>query len=523
MKHFEIIFKPENKEIYIHENATILEAAGKAGIILNTSCGAKGICRKCIVNINPEDQEVLACQYKIKNDLIVTIPQKSRFFEPKILETGIENPTKVSFDIYHSYSRFVKDKTIFGIAIDIGTTTIVAKLIDLFNAKVFATKAALNPQIKFGDDVISRITYAYTDEKLYELHDCIIDCLNTLIDDLCQIASIGNDQIFEICVVGNTTMNHIFLKYPVNQIGYSPYQAYSLEAKDSSPSALNLKINHAGNIRTLENISGFVGSDTIAVALATDIDSSEKITLMIDIGTNGEIILGNKEKLYAASCAAGPAFEGARISCGSRASNGSIESVFIKNNEIDFDVIGNIPAQSICGSGLIDVVAIMLELGIIDKTGRFVDNEILQNKLPETLYQRLRKVNNEPAFFLAESVYISQKDVRQLQLAKAAILAGIKLLINELNIQNNDIEQVYLAGAFGNYISKENALKIGLLPAISPEKIHFIGNAAESGAEMALVSRQYREKTKQLAQKIEYFELAISTDFPDIFAECISF
>ena len=341
-----------------------------------------------------------------------------------------------------------------------------------------------------------------------------------------------------MCVVGNTTMNHIFLKLPVVQLGQAPYKAFSLDAKDLSPQKLALQINPAGNIHTVENIAGFVGSDTTAVALAVDIDSADEMTLAVDIGTNGEIVLGTADKLYAASCAAGPAFEGARISCGSRAMEGAIQAVVINEADLDLDVIGNRPPYSICGSGLIDAVAVLLDLGIIDTTGRFVEPEKLPANLPPAIRSRIVKHNNQPAFVLAERratpapsgvegsderLLLTQQDIRQVQLAKAAIRAGIKLLQKKIGLEDDDIKQVLLAGAFGNYIRRESALRIGLLPNVPLERIHFIGNAAASGAEMILVSRQCRTQAKKLARKIQYLEIAHEEKFESVFTDSMSF
>ncbi|MBN1975505.1 MAG: DUF4445 domain-containing protein [Sedimentisphaerales bacterium] len=522
MNHFKIIFEPENKQIFIHEDAALLEAAGQAGIIINASCGGKGICKKCCVYIGPDRRKVLACQYKIHSDLIVTIPPESRYFEPKILEHGIAGKKEHS-DICEKYRKTTGKRDIYGAAVDIGTTTVVVKLIDMAEGEIIATEAALNPQSQYGDDVISRITFAESDKKLQILQKTIIDCINNLIGKLCGKSSVNSDSIYELCAVGNTAMSHIFLGFPIAQLGLSPYHAYSLESCDLPADKMGLTINPAGNVHTAENIAGFVGSDTIAVALAADINSADQITLIIDIGTNGEIVLGTKDRLYAASCAAGPAFEGARIKCGSRATVGAIEAVIINKDDIDINVIGNSQARSICGSGLIDTAAVMLELGILEKSGRFADLETLRKKLPAEINKRLRQHNGELAFFLTEKVYISQSDIRQIQLAKAAVQAGIRLLLKQFNIQPCDIQHVLLAGAFGNYIRSHSALKIGLLPAIESGKIQFIGNAAASGSQMMLLSTENRRKASLLAQKIQYIELANSPDFQDVFADCIAF
>jgi uncharacterized 2Fe-2S/4Fe-4S cluster protein (DUF4445 family) len=319
MKHFNVTFRPEDKRVSIHAGATLTEAAGRAGIILNSVCGGKGTCKKCLVILEPNGKQALACQYRIQSDLTVTIPPASRFFEQKILTEGIEATAEIQPDIYQTYLKVDSAAPIFGVALDVGTSTVVAKLIDMAAAQCKATEATANPQTQYGDDVISRISYGETDAKLAELHKTIIDCTNELIARLCRQASADPNDVYEMSVVGNTTMNHIFLKLPIAQLGQAPYKAYSLDACDCSPDEMALRMNPAGNVHTVENIAGFVGSDTTAVALATGIDSAEGVTLAVDIGTNGELVLAAGDKLYAASCAAGPAFEGARISCGSRA------------------------------------------------------------------------------------------------------------------------------------------------------------------------------------------------------------
>jgi uncharacterized 2Fe-2S/4Fe-4S cluster protein (DUF4445 family) len=525
MKHFNITFKPDDKQISIHAGATVLEAAGQAGIILNSVCGGKGICKKCAVNIEPDGYKVLACQFRIESDLTVTIPVNSRFFEQKILAEGIEAETRIDRDIHKKYLQICPDAEVFGVAVDIGTTTVVARLISMQSGRSLATEAALNPQTRYGDDVVSRIAYADTEVKLAELQKVIIDCINDLIDRLCNKAAIEGKQIFEVCAVGNTTMNHIFLKMPVKQLGQAPYKAYSLDAKDTAADESALRINPAGNVHTVENIAGFVGSDTIAVVLATDIDSADRMSLVVDIGTNGEIVLGITEKLYAASCAAGPALEGARISCGSRAVEGAIEAVVVNEDDIVPDVIGNSRPHSICGSGLIDAVAVLLNLGIIDATGRFAEPASLEGTLSPALFSRIIEQDSQPAFVLDDSqkVILTQADIRQVQLAKAAIRAGIILLERKLGIDDSHIEQVFLAGAFGNYIRAESALRLKMLPDVPTERIRFVGNAASSGAQMILLSEQCREKAKELAQKIEYVEIAHQPDFQDVFVESMAF
>ncbi len=530
MDHFTITFRPDGKQVSIHSGATLIEAAGQAGIILNSVCGGKGTCRKCLVHLEPGSRAVLACQYRIERDLTVTVPAGSRFFEQRILSEGVASQASIEPDIYRKYLQAGSDAAVLGVAVDIGTTTVVAKLMDMRDGRCCATEAALNPQARFGDDVVSRIAYAQGERQYADLHKVIIDCINALIEGLCRKANIEADRICEMCIVGNTTMNHIFLKLPIAQLGQAPYRAWSLEAHDVLAVDLGLRMNQAGNVHTVENIAGFVGADTTAVALACDIDSAEEMTLIVDIGTNGEIVLGTKDRLYAASCAAGPALEGARITCGSRATGGAIEAVVVSGDDIDLDVIGDCLPRSICGSGLIDAAAVMLDLGVMDRTGRFAEPEELEAKLPPAIFSRIFEHEGQPAFRLAgraseeqSRVFLTQRDIRQMQLAKGAIRAGIRLVQQRAGLEDGDIMHVLLAGAFGNYIRPVSALRVGLLPAVPVERIRFVGNAAASGAQMVLVSGRCRRQAGRLARKMQYVEIAHEPDFQMVFADSMFF
>lgn len=600
MKHFQVQFEPDSVTTAIHAGATLLEAAGQAGIILTNPCGGAGRCGKCKVRLLPSGKEVLACQYTIEHDLAVQIPDASRFFKQRILEHGIRQPVSgkpaiqkifienppFSVDAFCErisekiQSRFIiqdtmntemterlpdfgktgvtviltlpegqtddsatcyrltgfeagnTTETLFGGAIDIGTTTIVVRLLNLVTGRILATVSTGNPQSLYGADVISRIGHSETEEGIGQLHQAIIDCINELIHDASQQSSIKPDDIYEIVAVGNTTMSHLLLKHPVKQLGQAPYRAYSLLAADRSPLDMKIGINPAGNIHTIANIAGFVGSDTVAAALACQMDINEEVALLVDIGTNGEIVFKSGAGLLAASCAAGPALEGAGIEFGSRAQDGAIERVLCDGRDIDVDVIGSIRPQTICGSGLIDAVAVMLNLGLVDSTGRFHEPDTLDPLMSGSIRKRLITRNNEPAFVLAgtcktdrweNAVFITQKDIRQLQLAKAAIRAGIELLLRKAGVNIENIQKILLAGAFGNYIQKDNAVRIGLLPRIPLEKIVFVGNAAGSGAEMALLSQEARRCANQLARTINYVEIAGQPEFQVIFSESLLF
>ncbi len=527
MKHFRVVFEPDGKTISIHQGATLVEAAGQAGIVLNTSCGGRGTCGKCVVRLGPSGTEVLACQYTVQSDLAVTVPATSRFYAHKILDQGLDRTAGLRRTVVEKY-RDLAAGGVYGIAVDIGTTTVVAKLIDLADGRSVATRAMLNPQTRFGDDVVSRISHAESQAGFDELRASIMEGINELIRGLCESADIEPDAIYEASIVGNTTMNHIFLSFPISQLGQAPYRAHSVEAHDVLPAKLGLLMNGAGNVHAAANIAGFVGADTTAVALAVAMDSATQMTLVVDIGTNGELLLGTSERLYAASCAAGPALEGARIRHGSRAVDGAIEAVVIDNDDIALDVIGDVPARSICGSGLIDAVAVLLELGIVEASGRFAGVEEVRDRCSEAVASRWIEFEGQPAFCLAReggsfapAVVLTQKDIREFQLAKGAIQAGTKLLLMKMGIDASGLERVLLAGAFGNYIRPSSAVRVGLLPEVPLEQIHFVGNAAASGAQMLLLSEECRATAATLTRKIQYVEIAHEPAFGEVFAEAM--
>ncbi len=429
-----------------------------------------------------------------------------------------------------AFERGDSTRSFFGVAVDIGTTTMVAALLDLASGTVKGTAAALNPQNVFGDDVISRITHGHDEAGLKELHDVTVAKINEFVSGLCKGAGISPGDVYELSVVGNTTMNHIFLGLPIKQLGHAPYKAWSVDAHDVAPGSIGIDINPAGNIHAVENIAGFVGADTVAAALAVRMDQTAKMTLVIDIGTNGELILGTRDRMFAASCAAGPAFEGAKIAHGSRAMDGAIERVAYDSASQDIDIrtIGGLPAVSICGSGLIDAVGVLLELGMVDESGRFIQPEDAGALAPK-IRARLIEQGGQGAFVLANGangaadIILTQRDLREVQLAKAAIRAGIKLLQAKAGVDDSQIEEYLVAGAFGNYIDPGHAMRIGLLPKVPLEKVKFVGNAAASGAKLVLLNHDLRKLAGTIARNIQYVEIGHEAEFQDTFMDCLMF
>ena len=399
-----------------------------------------------------------------------------------------------------------------GAAFDVGTTTVVGMLWDLEAGEQLAVSARTNPQNEFGMDVISRITYCGREgENLGELRNKITECINEIIVDLCAKAGRSSDEIVKTAVCGNTTMSHLFAGYPPMTLALAPFHpAYTGTLKMTAKDAL-LDIPEDATVTVVPNIAGHVGGDITSGIVASRVLDMEGLTLFIDIGTNGEIVLTDGNECYACSTAAGPAFEGSAISCGMRAADGAIEAVRIEGGKVTFSTIGSteeqtVPAQGICGSGLIDAIAQMLDAGIISRSGRMAGGDFI-----------LLERDNE------DDIVITQKDIREVQLAKGAIKAGIEIMLKRVGKTVSDIDRVVVAGAFGNYIDKESAVRIGVLPQIDPEKIISAGNTAGAGVSMALASEKEMELTEKIPEIVKHVELAEDPDFQTIYLKAMGF
>ena len=417
----------------------------------------------------------------------------------------------------------------YGVAFDIGTTTIVGYLINLNDGKTYAVASMLNPQTAYGEDVITRITYIKDNRGgLQKLNSIVIEALNKLILKLCSKAKITPSQIFEVSVVGNSVMHHLFLGLnPVN-IGLSPYVPVVQQALNITPKNVNLNIHPYGNVYILPLIAGFVGADTIGVILSSKIDEEIDLTLALDIGTNGEIIIGNKDVLATGSCAAGSALEGAHIKDGMRAAGGAIDTINIdpQTLNVSFTTIKNRKPLGICGSGLIDAVAELLKSKVITRSGNFnkelIDSDRFLQKDKTLEFVIVKKTETA----IGREITLSQKDIREIQMAKAAFFSGTRILFDYLRKKyktNYKIEQIFLAGAFGNYINKESAKFIGMIPDITSERIFQIGNAAGSGAINCLLNKELRMKAHNLLEDIDYVEIALEKNFQREYAEALYF
>lgn len=447
-------------------------------------------------------------------DLIRELPTKLRDAEYKVTVV-IHDGRVIAVEAGDTTGK------LYGIAFDIGTTTVVGTVIDLRTGKEVSRASRLNAQVVYGEDTISRIQHSIEspggrDDMLFKIRDVV----NEIISEAARRAGIRVTDIYEAVFVGNTTMSHLFLGLDPHGLSQIPFVPVISAAVDLRANDAGIGIHPRGNLHVLPNIAGFVGSDTVGVMLACDYLVDGPAQLAVDVGTNGELALRKDGDLMVCSTAAGPALEGAALSCGMRAANGAIEHVSINGDAAELEVIGGTTPMGICGSGIIDILAELLNAGIIDQYGSIMTPDQLEGSVPEALLARITTIDDQPAFIVNRSadpnvrnVALTQRDVRQIQLAKGAISAGITLLLRQMDMTAENLDEILLAGAFGSYIRKESALRIGLLPQVPADKIRFVGNAASTGAKMALLSERVRGDADAIRARARHIELANLPDF----------
>lgn len=481
MEQFTVTFQPNQVVAAVCHGTSILSALISTGLHPEAPCGGKGTCGKCKVLL--DGQVVLACQTIVDRDMTVW---HSDVKKSNILTDGAAR--KIQPDGINDYC----------LALDVGTTSLVAYLLDGKTGVLLARSSALNPQNQYGADVISRIQYTLEQDG-QALQNTICRALSELILEVSHIAGIEPLQITTAAVVGNTAMHHLLLGIDPTPLITPPYTPNISKAMELPPTGL---FPIGGSVRFLPNVAGFVGGDTVGCMSAVGFDQLEELTLMIDIGTNGEMVLGDKNRRIACSTAAGPAFEGAKISCGMRGAEGAIDHVWLQNDEVAYHVIGEGEAIGLCGSGLLDLIAVLLEAEIIDDSGY----------LPDGAYQ-----------IEGTSITLTQKDIREVQLAKAAIYTGIQLMTRHLAVEMKQIQKVLLAGAFGNYMKPASACRIGMIPACLLDRIQPIGNAAGVGASLCALSKKEFEHSQKLAEYTEFLELASCPEFQDRYVDALEF
>lgn len=568
-------FVRENIEIEMEDGASVLEAEIRAGLRPDAPCGGLGKCGKCLVKINGE--VVKACQVRISEGETCVVETLDRAGSEKILTDGFNRevvfepglrmvqvelekarpgekrsdwqrlldelaemdsdvePERMEVDLklagelygmrrdsdewYVIYSgrRILEMRKQAGrrclAAFDIGTTTIAGYLLDSEDGRILAVESRMNPQAQYGADVIMRANYAL-EHGTDVLSRCIREAVNEMLGVLAGDAGISREDIFQVCIVGNTCMHHLFLGISPASLVHAPYTPAVSDRLVLNAGDYGLDVQRKAELIMLPDIAGYVGADTCGCLLALRQDQKDEISLMIDIGTNGEMVLGNRNRLVTCSTAAGPAFEGAKIECGMRGAAGAVDHVKYENGKWDYTTVGNQPAVGLCGSGLIDLVAGLLDAGMLDENGALSSG---QEKQGVFMLVPLEQAGNE------RGVYLTQKDIGEVQLAKAAIAAGIQMLMKRLGITEEEICSVYIAGAFGNYMDPVSAGKIGLLPAALVKKVKPVGNAAGEGAKIALVNEREMLEMDELVGKIDFVELAASGDFQDYFIDELGF
>lgn len=477
---------------------TLLQKNRISGI--EAPCGGMGRCGKCKVEIVGRG-EVLACKTLVADGMHIIIGKEKH---AKIAETG---------QCHNQYATDALEETVA--ACDIGTTTVVCHLIDGISGNIIATESAPNAQKNYGADVVSRIERAGAGE-LQKLHEVIAGQIETMLEKLCE-KSHKKKKIQRLAVAGNTVMCHLFAGISPEAIGVAPFMPEELFGKEYTGSSVG--IDCCENVNILPCVAGYVGSDITADVLAA-VPEDRGQWLLLDIGTNGEMLLGNaKDGYVCCATAAGPAFEGAEITMGMPAADGAISSVICKDRSLYVGTIGEKEAVGICGSGLLDALAVFLESGLMDESGMLMDEE----EVPEECRHYIGRYEGQACVWLTEKVCVTQEDVRNLQLAKAAIAAGIEILLKEKAFEYKDVTEVLLAGGFGSFLNKESAAKIGLIPKELLPVTEAVGNAAGEGAVFAAISNDARNHLLEIRSEMHYLELSMHPAFSDLYMDCIPF
>lgn len=589
-----VTFRPSGIVYEARAGMTIMDAIHFNELLFDAPCGGNGTCKKCKVMITDEDgtREVLACQTKITRDVVVDLSRKDEGHRilmggitrevaptPAVKVFTVEVPKPGTSDLRDCWRRLLDSLAavagmdagsfrpnlrvisglynvleengyrvdvvvcadeildvmpvgapVTGLAYDIGTTTVACYYVDLRTGEEIAQASLLNPQTTYGGDVIMRIKYCVENGQAGPTGD-IRKALNQLAAKCAASAGQKMKSIYLITVVGNTTMHHLFLGISPASLAYAPYTPAAAEPMQLAAAEFGFAVNPSAKLYMLPNIAGFVGADTVGAALAASMDEKTETTLLIDIGTNGEMVLGTKKRLIACSTAAGPAFEGALITCGMRGAEGAIDHVSLADGKFTYSVIGGGKPIGICGSGLIDLMSELVRTGLVEPAGRLIDADEATEGEAKLLRDHIVEYAGQKAFLLADAeasgtgeiLVFTQKDVREVQLAKGAMAAGIQMMCRRLGITTDDIASVMIAGAFGSYMSPISACGIGLIPPALQEKVMAIGNAAGQGARLCALSIDEYHRAAILSRNVEYLELAADPTFQDVFVDELEF
>jgi len=468
--------------------------------------------------MGPDYQDISASLHCLR-----TLPQT-------LEETDFHGATVLHQDCLIAWQNWEKMGHLHGLVFDLGTSTVVGKLISLFDGTEIAAISRLNSQMKYGSNVISRLQYVKQHpNSLDYLNSLLVNDMNRITKRLLEVGGLAPDDIFVVVAAGNTTMQHFLLGLPPLGIAEAPFSPVLTDGLVVKAADVGLQLHPDALLYTMPVKSGYIGGDLISVILVSGAaEQEDEIILGLDLGTNGEIFLGNRMRLMTCSAAAGPALEGGSISRGMIAATGAIEGASIVDGDLRYQIIGNIKPKGLCGSGLVDLVAVLLDAGIIDYEGLI---HLPGKGIAEGLRSRVTERSGIYSFLIASTgesydgrpIYLTQKDVRELQLAQAAVAAGIQTLMNEMGVEVKDIDRVYLAGALGNYVNPYSAMRVGLIPMVNPEIVMSLGNAASTGASMVLLSKDYWQMADELAHFIGHIELSSRIDFNQRFVENMDF
>jgi uncharacterized 2Fe-2S/4Fe-4S cluster protein (DUF4445 family) len=552
-------FLPANRSVSVPRGTTILAAARLACVTIDSPCNGALVCGKCAVRLAgdslhrveqkgphrlSESDElaglVLSCAAEVQGDLAVELLEGQGTRDLKITSHGESVAVALAPHISKVYhpgrdvtTVYAGGETIheeqgdssaesFGVVVDIGTTTLVVSLVDLTLGVELASASALNPQSRHAQDVLSRIKMAAEEHGMAELHHGVIGEINRLIEEVSLRAGVRRERIHEAVLSGNTCMLHLAAGVNPAPLGRYPYTPALTCASYLDAAATGLRLARGGLVYLPPIISAYLGADISAGLQAVRLHEERKSVLFVDIGTNGEMALSHQGRLWATSTAAGPAFEGMNISCGMRAGEGAIERFSVRQGgAVELKTIGTREPAGICGSGLMDIVAALVSCGVLGKNGKFVSPD--NSGLPALLAERLVERDGKTVFLVTDQVWLTQKDVRQVQLAKGAIRAGVECLLREAGVASSSLDQVLIAGSFGYHLTAESLTTIGLLPAELAGKIDFVGNTAKSGGEAFLLNRDARREMADVVPRISVLELANCPDFDRIFVDCLSF
>lgn len=530
---FEVTFLPQGRSARVRAGATVMDAAILCGVWIDAPCGGEGKCGKCLVMASgelappshPELEHVpkemlreglrLACQAGVEGPCAVETGEAPSWGAAK---SGLAPHGTLEVDLPALPSGFPEP---LGAAIDVGTTTLCVSLVDLISGERLGISSAENPQTRFGADVMTRIEKCRKDgEASSEMHRAVVESINALLREASSSAGVPPSRVARLVMVGNTTMLHLALGEDPSPLGNYPFEPAFRGPVRASPSTAGLEAGQGAELLVPAVLSGFLGADIVAVILASGAAENDAVTLMVDLGTNGEIALGGRHGMAACSTAAGPAFEGAQISSGMRAVPGAIESLS-RDGLFTPGVLGGGKPRGICGSGLLDAVAALLEYGLLAHSGRIIEPAAAEPIAPG----RVRQAGPVREFVLAQGtdVTLTQEDVRQLQLAKGAIGAGVDVLCARLGVRYEEVEGVYLAGVFGSFLKPAAAVTVGIFPAQMKDRVEFAGNAALTGAELMLASEKWWSRALSLSEMVQVVELSGDPEFEKAFIDKLSF